>query len=560
MPPHCRPCGWEDGEQKLRREMAMRPPACEHDAVPATLPTLCPSSTPPPSTPSFFLLQWMTSQVIMHLLESRASVVPILVRVEQLQTRISEIEGEEDWVDAYLRLTCEAAHYRFLRSAMEEGRAVHLLDGLDEAGSHREKIERHVSGSLSATPLLCTSRPAGLTEGCFSAFHTLKLAPLTDAQQADFLARRLDGGRAEELRPYLLEQVPVEADTQLRVSSNPLLLSMIASIADLRKGIGMPTTTAELYDVAAEAMLSRSAERLSDAGRRLLRATFFEAHSREQRVITEEHVAEAARRVGAEAGELTRLVGADRLPLLRLLRAEPLQMQAFHLSFQEYYAMLSVREDGAPLPGFEWGVWWSNAVLMGVQTGDAFGRAFVQATGLAVEADRWRHGLVHSLVRKALPSAWLPTVVEAAGGRGSDAAELKAFVGRHREVLKKEGGKAVAQLALQEPDCSGVVIRSLREHRLHPLLRWRNKPRTVDPCVATYAHPSGVESVSVSRTRIVCGAGKTVYVYDSHSEELLGELGFSKDVKSVCLFEEEGAGMIVAAGEKGTIKVWDSGT
>ena len=104
------------------------------------------------------------------------------------------------------------------------------------------------------------------------------------------------------------------------------------------------------------------------------------------------------------------------------------------------------------------------------------------------------------------------------------------------------------------------MIRSLREHRLQPLLRWRNKPQTADPCVATYAHPSGVESVSVSRTRIVCGAGKTVYVYDSHSEELLGELGFSKDVKSVCLFEEEGAGMIVAAGEKGTIKVWDSGT
>ena len=39
------------------------------------------------------------------------------------------------------------------------------------------------------------------------------------------------------------------------------------------------------------------------------------------------------------------------------------------------------------LPNFQWDVWWTNAVLMGVQTGAAFGDAFVKAAGLqAVQA------------------------------------------------------------------------------------------------------------------------------------------------------------------------------
>ena len=63
------------------------------------------------------------------------------------------------------------------------------------------------------------------------------------------------------------------------------------------------------------------------------------AHAAQQRITTEEHLEAAARRVGGSAIELRGRVEQDRLPLLRLLQAEPLQMQAFRLSFQEYYAM-----------------------------------------------------------------------------------------------------------------------------------------------------------------------------------------------------------------------------
>ena len=126
----------------------------------------------------------------------------------------------------------------------------------------------------------------------------------------------------------------------------------------LRKGINMPTTTDELYEVAAEAMLSRASRKVSKEASALLQATFFAAHAEQQRIVTDAHLHSAAKRLGknssekkmkAAMGELKSLVLDDQLPLVRLMskRAEPLQMQAFHLSFQEFYAMRELC--GAPL-------------------------------------------------------------------------------------------------------------------------------------------------------------------------------------------------------------------
>jgi hypothetical protein len=142
---------------------------------------------------------------------------------------------------------------------MDARRALVLLDGLDEAGRERARIEAHVTTVLAPRKLvlLCTSRPTGLDEALFQGFHRLKLAPLSDAQQAAFLATRLTPTRAGALVPYLRDRVPLDAETRLRVTCNPLMLSMVTSIAELRADLAMPTRTAELYDVATRAMLAR---------------------------------------------------------------------------------------------------------------------------------------------------------------------------------------------------------------------------------------------------------------------------------------------------------------
>ncbi|KOO29882.1 hypothetical protein Ctob_005215, partial [Chrysochromulina tobinii] len=337
---------------------------------------------------------WLMSQLIMHVLgqgdgraedDGREPLVPVLMRAEQLQKRLAEqgaaFDAANDWVDAHLKLTCAPPHYAMLRAAMHKQRVLLLLDGLDEAGAERVRIEKHVAEVLAPKGfvILCTSRPAGLDEAGFAKFHRLTLAPLSDAQQEAFLATRLGDERASALKSYLRDKVPLDtggdAGTKRRVTANPLMLSMVCSIAQLRVGIDMPTTTAELYEVAAGAMLKRSGVPVSDDARALLQATFFEAHADEQRIITEAHLAAAAARIGMRIGmpaaqraadELRTLVARDGLPLVRLLEAKPLQMQAFHLSFQEYYAMRVIGEGSVQLPSFAWGVWWMNAVLMGV--------------------------------------------------------------------------------------------------------------------------------------------------------------------------------------------------
>ena len=72
----------------------------------------------------------------------------------------------------------------------------------------------------------------------------------------------------------------------------------------------------------------------------------------------------------------------DRVPLLSLLQTRPLQLQAAHLSFQEYYAARAVVE-GAVLPTPPWALppWWANAVRLGAEMGVEFGRGLLRAAG-----------------------------------------------------------------------------------------------------------------------------------------------------------------------------------
>ena len=55
------------------------------------------------------------------------------------------------------------------------------------------------------------------------------------------------------------------------------MLSMVISVFEFRQGLEMPTTTAELYGIAAEAMLERGGA-ASPSLLQLLQRIFFEAH------------------------------------------------------------------------------------------------------------------------------------------------------------------------------------------------------------------------------------------------------------------------------------------
>ena len=197
----------------------------------------------------------LLSQVVtLALQDEHTELVPILVKVQVLQQRLLDapdaFASAWNYIDAYLRLEHEASRpalYRMLRQALMARRALLLLDGLDEAGAKRADIELHVVEVLAPQGhvLLCTSRPAGVDEARFAAFRRLELAPLSDAQQERALEQRLGAERAAALLPYVRDTVPRD-DKGLKVTSNPLMLSMVASVYELRQGIGMLAAKADI--------------------------------------------------------------------------------------------------------------------------------------------------------------------------------------------------------------------------------------------------------------------------------------------------------------------------
>ena len=355
-------------------------------------------------------------------------MVPILIKVQQLQRRLinqpDNFGTAWNWVDAFLCLEYhdQPAVYRFLRQALLSRRVLLLIDGLDEGGAKRDEIQRHVTEVLAKQGhvMLCTSRPASVTESSFPGFRRLHLSPLTEQQQQEALEQRL-GAPLDAPRLEYLKRMPVGYDG-LRVTANPLMLSMIASVYELRQGVGMPETIAELYEHASEAMLSRGGASSREL-RRLMQAVFFEAHVAERRVIEDRHLDAAAlslelpkvltyireRAKGkAEKGralrdacdqlspllrealkQMRQRVANDKLPLFSLLETEPLKLQSSHLSFQEYFAARKLCEEGTCLSSgvlpWQWSAWWQNAVKLGSEM-DGFGSGMLRAAGVQGDA------------------------------------------------------------------------------------------------------------------------------------------------------------------------------
>ena len=192
----------------------------------------------------------------------------------------------------------------------------------------------------------------------------------------------------------------------------------------------------------------------------------------------------------------------------------------------------------------------------------------VYATDLAFLRQRLDVGHLAAVAKDYAELCRVQRPSSTSGGAPLDlgpAADMKAFVGKHRGVLQSARGGAVSQLASQEPDNSSVhrawtAGRAGRASTPARRLGWCNKPQQRDPCVAALALPESVDALAVSRTRIVAGAGKAVFVYEAGTEELLEELESPANVSCVAVFEDEtGAGWIAAGCSDGTIKVWDAG-
>jgi hypothetical protein len=190
-------------------------------------------------------------QLLEHLLACGAGVtnrqtpelVPLHVRLRDLVRRSP--------TPSFIRYACERAQSlhvdidpEFLTRACDEGRAVLLLDGLDEAGDATARAESRDRLNAFLTlyprvPALVTSREVGygevpLPESGDGAFLHLSIAPFDDEEMAEFAHRwaaatERDVAAAERAAEALLAAVRA-SPTVRRLAENRLLFALVAMI------------------------------------------------------------------------------------------------------------------------------------------------------------------------------------------------------------------------------------------------------------------------------------------------------------------------------------------
>ena len=105
-----------------------------------------------------------------------------------------EYENCRDLVSVYLRLQHSVTDdcKLMLSQAYLSRRAVLFLDGIDECGALKERIEDFIAGFLvhQRMPVCATTRRAGFSEEKFREFVQLALPPLDPTLQREAVIRR----------------------------------------------------------------------------------------------------------------------------------------------------------------------------------------------------------------------------------------------------------------------------------------------------------------------------------------------------------------------------------
>ncbi len=153
---------------------------------------------------------------------------------------------------------------RALRVLLDEGRAILLVDGLDEIADPVERARfveqlEAVSRQLASAPIVVTSRAVGYrqTTRHLAGFTTFTLAELDAADRAEFVRRFSEATeptaeRRKQLATRLVRALKA-SERVARLASNPLLLATLAVVA--RRESRLPSRRHKLYAEAVKVLL-----------------------------------------------------------------------------------------------------------------------------------------------------------------------------------------------------------------------------------------------------------------------------------------------------------------
>jgi predicted NACHT family NTPase len=193
--------------------------------------------------------------------------LPILVRIRDWIQ--SDQTGLLDYIRAFAteKLAVKELPDGFFEHWLEAGKALILLDGLDEVANEarRDEVVNQIEVFLQAqsyrdNPAIITSRPAGYKQAYFRTeeFPHYDLLPFDQPKIDAFIQNWYDNrfrDRTEsERRQQTLKKALSERDRIQVLAKNPLLLTIIALIH--RYEAYLPRDRHQLYNRAVETLLT----------------------------------------------------------------------------------------------------------------------------------------------------------------------------------------------------------------------------------------------------------------------------------------------------------------
>ncbi len=405
------------------------------------------------------------------------TVLPLFLPFREYVREVREIGDASliDFLSSSARVQLQISMpSEFLEEALDEGRAVLLLDGLDEVGSaaEREEMRERVQAFCRLYPkvgAVVTSRIAGYEDAPLprtgtAAFAHLTLAPFDDddlrqfvttwfavQEPADPLAR--DRGVADLL-------AALEAGPRVReLARNPMLATLIGLVH--RYEAHLPAERAALYDICVKTLLETWPESR--------RTTLRELDPRLQRAYLEE----LAYRLQLSRSREGRAVTIGRGPLVDTLveiihqrerEASPESTRGLverWVQFLEQGSGLLVEQRPGVFSFF-------NLSLMEYLAACGMDRAEAVEDLIAEQVNSW---------------TWREVCLLAVGSRATE----KAFLDRLFEKLRtEEGGWPFLLRCLREEAAfddeqrAAIVLGTGRDMLRRPVASWDSDQRTLD--------------------------------------------------------------------------------
>ena len=183
--------------------------------------------------------------------------VPILILLIDLSREMTrqKWDPQEDIVVKYLEHVygADSRRCKMLCRMLNEGdRALLILDGLDEAGTQKARIEAYIRDEIVAKRkchLIVSSRNTGFEEASFRDFEFLQLAPLTPKMQQDVVKKRVK----DQAKLTKISEA-IKRPEYSEMARNPLMLSLLISVLGKLEHVAS-VTRAKLYDEAVGLMV-----------------------------------------------------------------------------------------------------------------------------------------------------------------------------------------------------------------------------------------------------------------------------------------------------------------